>query len=186
MIAGLLDHIWQSTLFAGGIALLTLFFRRNRAALRFWLWFAASVKFLVPFAALAALGEYLSHRLPAAMPPSILAIQPAAEKLSAPARMLVASHTHSVDLAQGIGLLADRRLAGRLCRDTLPAPAALGAPAQVDRHGAGSASGFASEFICAGAGSYKGVILADGTGTGGDIQARGDAARRLDGVSVRP
>ena len=92
MIAALLDHIWQSTLFAGAVGLLTLAFRRNGAALRFWLWFAASVKFLVPFAALAALGEYLSRQYPAPLPQSLIAIQPAAEKLSAPAKMLVASH----------------------------------------------------------------------------------------------
>src|SRR5579863_9464882 len=95
MIAALLDHIWQSSLFAGGIALLTLFFRRNRASLRFWLWFAASLKFLVPFAVLAALGAYLSHLFPASLPSSLRAIQPAAEKLSAPAHMLVASHAQT-------------------------------------------------------------------------------------------
>jgi beta-lactamase regulating signal transducer with metallopeptidase domain len=94
MIAGLLDHLWQSTLFAGGIALLTLVFRRNGASLRFWLWFAASVKFLVPFAGLVALGDYLSRQFPASLPPSLLAIQPAAEKLSAPARLLVAPHAN--------------------------------------------------------------------------------------------
>jgi beta-lactamase regulating signal transducer with metallopeptidase domain len=89
VITGLLDHLWQSTLFAGGMGLLTLVFRRNGAGVRFWLWFAASLKFLVPFAALAALGEYLSRLFPAALPPSLLAIQPAAEKLSAPAELLV-------------------------------------------------------------------------------------------------
>jgi beta-lactamase regulating signal transducer with metallopeptidase domain len=88
VIAALLDHIWQSTLFTGGIGLLTLLFRRNSAAVRFWLWFAASLKFLLPFAAVAVLGEYLSHVFPAALPQSILAIQPAAERLSAPARLL--------------------------------------------------------------------------------------------------
>ena len=88
MIAALLDHIWQSSLFAGGIALLTLCFRRNGASLRFWLWFVASLKFLVPFAVLAVAGEYLSRLFPSALPRSILAIQPAAEKLSAPAQLL--------------------------------------------------------------------------------------------------
>jgi beta-lactamase regulating signal transducer with metallopeptidase domain len=107
MIAGLLDHIWQSTLFAGGIALLTLFFRRNSAALRFWLWFAASVKFLLPFAGLVAFGDYLSRQFPTALPSSLLAIQPAAEKLSAPARLLVAPHGASdpIPLLLGIWLL---------------------------------------------------------------------------------
>jgi beta-lactamase regulating signal transducer with metallopeptidase domain len=88
MIAGLLDHIWQSSLFAGAIGLLTLLFRRNGAALRFWLWFAASLKFLLPFAALAMIGEYLSRLFPAFLPRSLLAIQPAAERFSTPARSL--------------------------------------------------------------------------------------------------
>ena len=35
MIAGLLDHLWQSTLFAGGAGLLTLMLRHNPARLRF-------------------------------------------------------------------------------------------------------------------------------------------------------
>ena len=108
MIAGLLDHIWQSTLFAGGIAFLTLFFRRNSAGVRFWLWFAASVKFLVPFAGLVVVGEYLSRQFPTALPSSLLAIQPAAEKLSAPARLLVAPHANGGDptaLLLGIWML---------------------------------------------------------------------------------
>jgi beta-lactamase regulating signal transducer with metallopeptidase domain len=107
MIASLLDHLWQSTLFAGGIALLTLFFRRNGAAVRFWLWFAASVKFLLPFAGLVALGEYLSRQFPAALPSSLLAIQPAAEKLSAPAKLLVAPHAGAdpVPLLVGVWVL---------------------------------------------------------------------------------
>jgi len=32
------DHVWQSTLFAGAIALLTLAFRRHRASVRYGLW----------------------------------------------------------------------------------------------------------------------------------------------------
>jgi len=88
MIAGLLDHLWQSTLFAGGAWLLTLWLRRNPARLRFRLWFAASLKFLVPFAVLSALGESLSRLFPTTVPRLVLAIQPAAERLSAPARAL--------------------------------------------------------------------------------------------------
>ncbi|HET7086464.1 MAG TPA: M56 family metallopeptidase [Rhizomicrobium sp.] len=95
MIPGLLDHIWQSSLFAAGIGLLTLLFRKNGAAVRFWLWFAASLKFLLPFALLAKLGEHLSRLVAipeSLLSKSILAIQPAAEKLSAPAQMLAGSH----------------------------------------------------------------------------------------------
>lgn len=99
MTWALLDHIWQSTLFAGAAWLLTLAFRRNGAALRFWLWFAASIKFLVPFAALAALGEYLARQYPAPVPQSLLVLQPAAEKLSAPATMLAAPQAATIHLA---------------------------------------------------------------------------------------
>ena len=47
-------HLWQSTMFAICAGLLTLGFRRNRARVRYWLWFAASIKFLIPFSAIAA------------------------------------------------------------------------------------------------------------------------------------
>ena len=56
MLDGLFDHLWQSTLFAAAAALLTLAFRRNRAQVRYWLWLAASIKFLIPFAALLWIG----------------------------------------------------------------------------------------------------------------------------------
>ena len=62
MIADLFNHLWQSTVFAAAAALLSLALRRNRARLRYGLWFVASIKFLVPFAALAAAGSLLEWR----------------------------------------------------------------------------------------------------------------------------
>ena len=56
------DHLWQSTLFAAVAALVAVALRRQSAAVRYWVWFAASVKFLVPVAALVALGGYTSWR----------------------------------------------------------------------------------------------------------------------------
>lgn len=53
------NHLWQSTLFALAIAGLAWLLRRNSARVRYWLWLAASIKFLVPFAALAALGAQI-------------------------------------------------------------------------------------------------------------------------------
>jgi beta-lactamase regulating signal transducer with metallopeptidase domain len=44
-------------------ALATLALRNNRAQVRYALWLAASVKFLIPFAALSSLGRALGHRL---------------------------------------------------------------------------------------------------------------------------
>ncbi len=50
------NHLWQSTLFAAALGLLSLAFRRHRAKVRYALWLAASVKFLIPFAILVSLG----------------------------------------------------------------------------------------------------------------------------------
>ena len=54
-----LNHLWQSTLFAAVAGLLTLLLRRNRARTRYWLWLAASVKFLIPFSLLVDAGSHL-------------------------------------------------------------------------------------------------------------------------------
>lgn len=55
----MIDHLWQSTLFVGVIALMMPLFKRQSAGLRFWLWFAASLKFLFPFSLLVWLGGFL-------------------------------------------------------------------------------------------------------------------------------
>lgn len=99
MIAALLDHLWQSTLFAGAIALSMPLFRRQAAALRFWLWFAASMKFLFPFALLMMLGRrLLSMAAPAMARPVLAVIRPATvpfATLEAPAP----AHLPIMDLA---------------------------------------------------------------------------------------
>src|ERR1044071_2789406 len=56
------DHLWQSTVFAGAAGLLTLFLRKNSARLRYSIWLAGSLKFLVPFSLLVALGGVFSWR----------------------------------------------------------------------------------------------------------------------------
>ena len=62
----ILDHLWQSTLVAVVIAILTLVFRNNSASVRYWLWFAASLKFLLPFSLLAEIGRLtFAHPVPA-------------------------------------------------------------------------------------------------------------------------
>ena len=64
MIAALINHLWQSTLFCGGAWLITVMLRANSAALRHWVWLLASAKFLVPFTLLFTVGSWLG--LPAA------------------------------------------------------------------------------------------------------------------------
>ncbi len=59
------NHLWQSTLFALAVALLALLLRRNQARTRCWLWLAASLKFLLPFSLLVALGSHLAPLRPA-------------------------------------------------------------------------------------------------------------------------
>jgi uncharacterized protein (TIGR03435 family) len=54
------NHLWQSTIFVILVWLLTLALRKNYARFRYWLWLAASIKFLVPFAPLIALGKGMS------------------------------------------------------------------------------------------------------------------------------
>jgi uncharacterized protein (TIGR03435 family) len=55
----LCNHLWQSTLFLGTVALLALLLRKNQARIRYWLWVAASAKFLIPFSLLISLGSHL-------------------------------------------------------------------------------------------------------------------------------
>ncbi len=53
---GLLNHLWQSTAFAGIAAIAAFLLRRHSPRLRYWLWLAASAKFLIPFSLLVATG----------------------------------------------------------------------------------------------------------------------------------
>ena len=68
-IAHAIDHLWQSTLFAIGVGLLTVAFRRNRARVRFALWFAASLKFLVPFSVMVWVGTWVNSNAFAVLGP---------------------------------------------------------------------------------------------------------------------
>lgn len=53
-------HLWQSTWFAMFAALLVLLVRKESARIRFVIWFAASLKFLIPFSWLVAIGGIFS------------------------------------------------------------------------------------------------------------------------------
>jgi uncharacterized protein (TIGR03435 family) len=69
--SALINHLWQSTLFLLIVWLATLALRRNGARVRFWLWTASSVKFLLPLSWLVNLGKAIQWREPPA------AVQPA-------------------------------------------------------------------------------------------------------------
>lgn len=60
MIGDIVNHLWQSTVFAGFVFAATVVLRRHSPRLRYWLWLAASAKFLVPFSLLLSVGTQVS------------------------------------------------------------------------------------------------------------------------------
>ncbi len=57
--AALVNHLWQSTIVAALALLLTLALQKNQARIRYWVWLAASAKFLLPFSLLMAAGQWM-------------------------------------------------------------------------------------------------------------------------------
>src|SRR4051812_2543283 len=72
MISAVADHLVQSTLIAAAAWMLSLALRSNSARVRHGVWLAASAKFLLPFAALVAIGGQFGWRAaPAPVSPEI-------------------------------------------------------------------------------------------------------------------
>jgi len=85
VITVLADHLWQSTLVAAALGLFTLTLRQNSARHRYAVWFCASLKFLVPFSWLVALGQQLAVlALPAATSATALPVPAHAIEWAAP------------------------------------------------------------------------------------------------------
>ena len=82
----LANHLWQSTLFAALAGLLALSLRKNRAQTRYWLWLAASVKFLVPFSLLVDVGSHWGRHAAPPITPRVLSyvIEQASQPFSVP------------------------------------------------------------------------------------------------------
>ena len=62
MLPAIANHLWQSTVFAAVCGLLTLLLNTNHARTRHALWLVASLKFLVPFSLLIAMGSHMEWR----------------------------------------------------------------------------------------------------------------------------
>jgi bla regulator protein BlaR1 len=88
----ILNHLWQSTLFAALAALLTLSLKHNHARARYWVWFAASAKFLIPFALLVTLGSHIGWRAPA---PTLSRFTLTVEEIGTPFRAALTPGTPS-------------------------------------------------------------------------------------------
>jgi uncharacterized protein (TIGR03435 family) len=115
MIAPLIDHLWQSTLVAAAAGLLVLALRKHAASVRYWVWLAASVKFLLPFAALVAIGNELEWRAAAVTPASLSAATEwiaAAEQVAQPMAAVVSAIPPAAILAAPHDRIAFAVLAG--------------------------------------------------------------------------
>ncbi len=149
MILMVLDHLWQSTVCLGVAGALTWLLRQNGAAVRYRIWLAASVKFLVPFAALVWLGHVLAPVRVTPLqsgvaPPAAFAAQWVAAPFTADARPLPVAAVpwpSAGELAAavwGLGMLAVagcwfvrwRRLR-RLVREALPLSFAAPVPVRM-------------------------------------------------------
>jgi len=76
------DHLWQSTLSAVLAAILAFFLQKNQARVRYWIWLTASVKFLIPFSLLIALGGHFAK--PRVTTPTQVIVYSAVEDFSRP------------------------------------------------------------------------------------------------------
>lgn len=99
--APLANHLWQSTLFAGVAGFMTLALKKNRAQVRYWLWLAASLKFLVPFSLLVSAGSSLGWSKASAAPGFSFVI----EEISQPFSSGTASYAISTLTAKPTSLL---------------------------------------------------------------------------------
>jgi uncharacterized protein (TIGR03435 family) len=89
----LANHLWQSTLLAALAWLLSLVLRRNSARVRHAVWLAASLKFLVPFSVLVALGSRLA---PTTAPELAIHLPYTIDEMSRPLASPAAHLTQSV------------------------------------------------------------------------------------------
>ncbi len=128
MIQALLNHLWQSTLVVVVVGIWAWALREHRARLRYWLWFSAAVKFLMPFSLLIVLGSHLASRVSltatvvpvlgrivAPAPPELgiaLFSAPAAPALTA-ASPSTAPHFHGVQLLLGLWACGAALVLGR-------------------------------------------------------------------------
>ena len=145
MTGALMNHLWQSTLVAVALGLLTLLFRKDRADVRYWLWFGASCKFLVPFSLLIDSGrriEWLPAAKVIAAPSASLRMAQFTQPFPPASTSLLHAPEHafaSIPLvtlaiwACGIGLIAFMRLRGwQRIRAAVKSSVAVDLPAAVE------------------------------------------------------
>jgi bla regulator protein BlaR1 len=101
--APIANHLWQSTVFAVVAGLLTLTLTRHRAHLRYSLWLAASVKFLVPFGALVTLGRHVGWPTSIRVQPDMTLVLDAVSQPFSRSALRVAAATSPATAVPGVG-----------------------------------------------------------------------------------
>lgn len=89
MFAALVDHLWQSVLTLGLLALAAALARGSAAIVRLWIWRIAALKFVVPFRVLVAIGGCLGYPVRYAdgtVPPALATQLASVTPLVAPAQ----------------------------------------------------------------------------------------------------
>jgi uncharacterized protein (TIGR03435 family) len=86
-----LSHVWQSTVFAVVAGLLTVALKNNQARTRYWLWLAASLKFLVPFALFVSIGGHIHWRTGPSIP-TLFAVEQVSRALPGPSATTLRRH----------------------------------------------------------------------------------------------
>ena len=142
----MLNHLWQSTVFAAAAAIVAFALRSNSAALRYRIWFAASCKFLVPFSFLIALGNRIDWRpAPAAAPHAAMLLNHVVRPFPDPETIAIAARARATEPPSRLPLLFDAiwaagfaaslaswarqsRRARDIVRDALPAGSIDGVP----------------------------------------------------------
>jgi len=111
------NHLWQSTVFAVMAGLLTLFLRKNQARTRYWLWLAASAKFLIPFSLLVSLGSHLSwlHSSPGSKAGLYFAMEEVSQPFTHPIVSMIPRVTASAVSSGPLHLLPALLTAAWLC-----------------------------------------------------------------------
>jgi bla regulator protein blaR1 len=100
MILAILDHLWQSTLFTLVVGILVLTLQSNKASVRFCLWFAASLKFLIPLSLFLGLGMQLGWTGVSASPQWSLVIS----DIARPSSIFPVSSTNTASHSYGLYL----------------------------------------------------------------------------------
>jgi beta-lactamase regulating signal transducer with metallopeptidase domain len=97
----LINHLWQSTLFGLAAGALALACRQNQAKVRFYIWLAASAKFLIPFELIVWIGMQLRFGItpPFAGDPELTIVL---DQIARPAAPL-AAHLYAIPMATSWG-----------------------------------------------------------------------------------